>query len=178
MAVNTNNRMLKIGSYGLWLLFLPNAPYVLTDLFHIRHSTAMPVWFDLLMVLSFAWASLMSGIFSLRTVESEIRKNYGKYYAFAATSTVLFLCSFGIYLGRFLRWNSWDIIQKPGALAMDILHRFVHPFQHTRTWGVTLIMGVFLVIVYSSMKQTGTKEGGIAISSCYFDQGLYYMDND
>lgn len=157
MALSTKSRILKVGYYALWLLFLPNAPYVLTDLFHIKHSTAMPIWYDLMLVLAFAWTSLLSGIFSLRSVESQIRKSFGKYYAFAMTSTVMFLCSFGIYLGRFLRWNSWDILQQPGALAFDILHRFIHPFQHTRTWGVTVIMGVFLVIVYYSVDQLRNK---------------------
>jgi uncharacterized membrane protein len=64
----------------------------------------------------------------------------------------LFLGSFGIYLGRYLRWNSWDIINKPFQLMYDIGDRLINPFSHSRTWGMTLLFGLFLNILYFSFR--------------------------
>jgi uncharacterized membrane protein len=63
---------------------------------------------------------------------------------------LLFLGSFGVYLGRYLRWNSWDIITEPFRLFYDIADRIINPFEHPRTWGMTLFMGLFLTIIYWS----------------------------
>jgi len=72
-----------------------------------------------------------------------------------ATTFLLFLTAFGVYLGRFLRWNSWDIISDPTALLLDVLDRLVHPLLHIETWGVTLLYGLFLNFVYWSFKMMG-----------------------
>jgi uncharacterized membrane protein len=69
----------------------------------------------------------------------------------------LFLSVFGIYLGRFLRWNSWDIISNPFGLMIDIIDRFVNPFSHPRTWGLTLLMGALLNMMYFSFKLVKAK---------------------
>ena len=85
-----------------------------------------------------------------------------RWTAFWITS-LLFLGSFGIYLGRFLRWNSWDIMNRPGALFGDIFDRFVHPFDHPRTWGVTLFLGLMLTAMYFSLRlfRSGTEKKAI-----------------
>ncbi len=96
-----------------WLLFFPNAPYILTDLFHLRLKTSVPVWFDLVLILSFAWTGLLMGFMSLLDIEAVLSR-WMKSRVVALTSTaLLFIGSFGIYVGRFLRWNSWDIISQP-----------------------------------------------------------------
>ena len=147
---------------GTWLLFFPNAPYILTDLFHLKHVVSMPMWFDLLLILSFAWVGLLFGFMSLWDIEKilkqyliESRLKGLLRYRFSVpifSSVLLFIGSFGIYLGRYLRWNSWDIIAEPFALIYDIGDRFVNPFEHPRTWGVTLLMGLFLNLVYWSLR--------------------------
>jgi uncharacterized membrane protein len=147
---------------GTWLLFFPNAPYILTDLFHLKLALGMPIWFDLLLILSFAWVGLLFGFMSLWDIEKILKrylvtsrlKGLLRYRLSIPlfSSALLFIGSFGIYLGRYLRWNSWDIIAEPFALIYDIGDRFINPFEHPRTWGVTLFMGLFLNVVYWSLR--------------------------
>jgi len=135
-----------------WVIFFPNSPYILTDLFHLRHSTAAPIWFDFVLILSFAWTGLMYGFVSLMDIENILFRKFSKLGRTALTTLLLFSGGFGIYLGRFLRWNSWDIIQDPAGLAYDIGDRFVNPMDHPRTWCVTILVGLLLNIMYRSMK--------------------------
>jgi uncharacterized membrane protein len=135
-----------------WLLFFPNAPYILTDLFHLQMKTTMPIWFDLLLILSFAWTGLMFGFMSLWDIEKILSSKINKKIIPFISSLLLFLGSFGIYVGRYLRWNSWDIIREPFALLYDISDNFINPFQHQKTWGMTFFMFLFLTIVYWSFR--------------------------
>jgi len=137
---------------GVWLLFFPNAPYILTDLFHLRLNLAMPMWFDLVLVLSFAWTGLLFGFLSLWDIEQFLSRFVKRKYVTLLSITLLFLGSFGIYLGRYLRWNSWDIISQPFALMYDIGSRIINPFAHPRAWGMTILMGIFLNILYWSFR--------------------------
>lgn len=137
---------------GVWLVFFPNAPYILTDLFHLRHTSSMPIWFDLVLVLSFAWVGLLFGMFSLWEIEQLLEKRIGRVKTAILSSSFLFLAAFGIYLGRFLRWNSWDILDHPSGILYDISDRVLNPIDHPTTWGVTLFMGFFLNLAYWSFK--------------------------
>ena len=138
---------------GLWLLFFPNAPYILTDLFHLRlKGLSMPIWFDLALILSFAWTGLMFGFLSLLDIEAITGKYIKPVYTILLSILLLFIGSFGVYIGRYLRWNSWDIITEPFKLIYDIGDRIINPFEHTRTWGMTITMGIFLSIVYLSFR--------------------------
>ena len=135
-----------------WLLFFPNSPYILTDLFHLRARSSAPIWFDLIVILSFAWTGLMYGFISLMDIEKLLTKYLKEKYINLITIVFLFLAGFGIYLGRYLRWNSWDIIRDPFGLATDVMDRFINPFGHPRTWGMTLMMGVLLNMMYFTLK--------------------------
>jgi len=146
---------IKLITYGLvisWLLFFPNAPYILTDLFHLRLNSTMPIWFDLVLILSFAWVGLLFGFMSLWDIEKLLSEKINKKLIPVISFSLLFLGSFGIYIGRYLRWNSWDIIRQPYSLAYDIGDRIVNPFHHPRTWGMTIFMFIFLSIIYWSFK--------------------------
>ncbi|NJO88137.1 MAG: DUF1361 domain-containing protein [Chloroflexia bacterium] len=90
----------------IWLLFFPNAPYILTDLFHLKRNLVMPIWFDLLLILSFAWVGLMYGFISLWNIEKVLHRFIKKRWVTFISTSLLFVGSFGIYLGRYLRWNS------------------------------------------------------------------------
>jgi uncharacterized membrane protein len=137
---------------GAWLLFFPNAPYILTDLFHLKPHSSMPIWFDLVLILSFAWTGLLAGFISLMRIEEALKLWFSPRWTAVGITLLLFLGSFGIYLGRFLRWNSWDIMNRPGALFGDIVDRFAHPFDHPRTWGVTIFLGLMLTAMYFSLR--------------------------
>ncbi|MDX1942156.1 MAG: DUF1361 domain-containing protein [Saprospiraceae bacterium] len=132
----------------IWLLFLPNAPYIFTDLFHLRPRQDVPLWFDLLLLLSFAWNGLMLGYLSLLDIQEIIIKKISWRSSWILVIGVLLLSAFGVYLGRYLRWNSWDLFLNPLPLFQDIFDRFIHPFAHPRTWGVTFGYGTFLILGY------------------------------
>jgi uncharacterized membrane protein len=133
-----------------WLIFFPNAPYIFTDLFHLRRTASIPDWFDLILILSFAWTGLLFGFLSLWDIEGILSRKIKGMYIKIISTVLLFAGSFGVYLGRYLRWNSWDIIAKPFKVLNDITERFLNPFEHQTTWGMTLFMGLFLNMIYWS----------------------------
>lgn len=143
---------------AVWLLFFPNAPYILTDLFHLRLKSSMPKWFDLILILSFAWTGLVFGFLSLWDIEKILTKSLNQVWISIISISLLFIGSFGIYLGRFLRWNSWDIIGEPFNLLYDITDRLINPFDHPRTWGVTIFMGIFLNMIYWTFRMVKKRE--------------------
>jgi uncharacterized membrane protein len=140
------------GLMAIWLLFFPNAPYILTDLFHLRKNTGMPIWFDLTLILFFAWTGLLFGFSSLRDVQSMLIERFNPRLARAIVVVLIFIGSFGIYLGRYLRWNSWDVLNEPFSMIYQIGDRFVNPIEHSRTWGMTIFFGLFLNVVYWSIR--------------------------
>ena len=158
MLINDGNKFarswwMKAGVLGSWLLFFPNAPYILTDIFHMRWEDSAPQWFDLILILSYAWTGLMAGFISLSDIQKYVLRIQSNWTMFVTVAALIFLTAFGIYLGRFLRFNSWDILHRPGHLFTEIGDRFVHPFRHSRTWGMTIGMGVLLNFIYWSMYQ-------------------------
>ena len=134
-----------------WLLFFPNAPYILTDLFHIKIRFPIPLWYDVMMILSFAWTGLMLGFLSLFEVQLFLHKFIGKKAAGMISIIAIFLCGIGIYIGRFQRWNSWDIIANPFNLISDVMNTLIHPFAYMRTLGLAIVISVFLLLGYSTI---------------------------
>lgn len=134
-----------------WLLIFPNSPYIVTDFFHLAPRASVPYWFDLGLILSFAWNGLMLGFISLYDIQTALGRKYGivKGWVFAIFSLVL--GSFGIYLGRYERFNSWDVLTNPVSLFIDIADRFIHPFSHPRTMLMTLLFSVVLIFGYVTL---------------------------
>jgi uncharacterized membrane protein len=137
---------------ALWLLFLPNAPYIVTDLVHFTERPPVPRWYDLVMITSAAWNGLVLGIISLLQVEQFLLKHLSQLKVNVIIIATLFLSSFGVYLGRFLRFNSWDIITDPLDLTRFIAKQFLYPHHYTKTWVFTVLFGVLLSIVYYTIK--------------------------
>ena len=102
---------------ALWLLFLPNAPYIVTDFKHLVASPVVPLWVDVVVLAAPAWTGMLLGFLSLYLVQAVVRQLAGPRVAWLAAVAVLGLSSFGIYLGRVLRWNSWDVIANPSILS-------------------------------------------------------------
>ncbi len=138
-----------------WLLFFPNAPYILTDLFHLEPRPGVPYWYDLALILSCAWNGLMLAYASLTDMQQLVARRLGAGAGWAFATVALLLSSFGIYLGRYLRFNSWDVLTNPITLFYDIVSRILHPTAHSGTWGVTLLYGVFLLIGYATVRLLG-----------------------
>lgn len=141
---------------AVWLLFFPNALYIITDLVHLKHRYPVPLWFDIILVFSAAINGLIIAYLSLQQVELflQTRLNTGK------TNLILFGClflsSFGIYLGRMLRWNSWDVLLNPFDLTRDIIHPVISPLRHSHTWEMTIILTAFFSIFYFTIKKLST----------------------
>lgn len=136
----------------LWLLFFPNAPYILTDLFHLKWAKDMPIWFDTVLILSFAWTGLLFGILSLWDIEQLMAKFIPKKIIPIITTFLLFLGSFGVYAGRYMRWNSWDIIKEPLGMYYELKASMFSHYYHPKPYGMTFFLGLFLVMVYWSFR--------------------------
>jgi uncharacterized membrane protein len=132
----------------VWLIFLPNAPYLLTDIFHLQKGTAMPMWYDLLLLITFSVNGMFLYFISLKKMHELIKTKYSVKTANIIIYTSIILSSFGVYLGRYLRWNSWEIIQQPFAIIQDVLHRLIYPNMHTRTWGVTIGYSILFGMIF------------------------------
>ena len=145
------NRIIKAGIFCLWLLFLPNAPYILTDILHLPRANQAPAWYDLALLLSCAGTGLLMGYLSLVDVQTMVARYYSVIVGWLFAITSLVLSGFAIYLGRFLRWNSWDVIVSP-TLLLDILGGLKHPTTQVRPISVTLIFGAILALGYVSLR--------------------------
>lgn len=132
--------------FGIWLLFLPNAPYIVTDLIHIRYTDDTIIWYDIILVFSFALTGLLFYFISFSEMRKILKSVLGNRYTRIISYAIPFLCGFGIYLGRVLRWNSWDILRNPDRLLKDISEIFLHPLNHSEAWIMTLGFGTFLIL--------------------------------
>lgn len=128
----------------LWLLFLPNAPYLVTDLIHLSPQYDVPVWYDAFMLFTFALAGLLLGLVSLYLMQMLVVRRFGEWTSWLFVMFVLGMSSFGVYIGRFLRWNSWDIFTQPQTLLFDILNSLFY----LRTWTVTAVLAGIMVFAY------------------------------
>ncbi len=136
-------------SAGLaWLLFFPNAPYLMTDFQLLRDWTEAPIWYDVVLLSTAAWTGLTLGFASLYLVHVVARRWVGPAVVWAGVAVALTLTSFGIYLGRFERWNSWDIVSQPGPLLRSVAERLTDP--DPRTAGVTAVFTAFLALAYAA----------------------------
>lgn len=135
-----------------WLLFFPNSPYILTDLYHLGPKIYVPLWYDLVLILSFAWNGVFLGFLSLSNVQHFIKERTNNITSWIFAFGALCLSAFGIYLGRYLRWNSWSILTQPEKLFWDIIDRIIHPFTHLETLAMTAIFSTFLIIAYLTLK--------------------------
>ncbi|WP_299556101.1 DUF1361 domain-containing protein [Seonamhaeicola sp.] len=142
------NRFGLLFWFGVWLLFLPNAPYIITDLLHLRISRTHLLWLDILVISSFAFSGLMLFYLSVLDMKTILKTRIKDNYLKPLVLFILFLCGFGVYLGRFLRYNSWEIVQNPLTLFYDISHIVIYPNQHAEAWLFTLLFGAFLTVGY------------------------------
>lgn len=137
----------------LWLLFIPNAFYIITDLFHLDMNETVPLWFDLALLLSFAWTGLLFGIVSVRQIEKLFERHFNKNFDLLFLVPVMALNAFGVYVGRYLRFNSWDVITNPLQLIRDIVYLFVHPIRNRFDWSMIICYTVLLILIYSAIKK-------------------------
>jgi len=136
-------------TFLLWILFLPNAPYIITDLVHLRLRDPVPMWYDVLLVSSYAWLGLMLALLSVRNIHQKLMGLLSPVLLWCGILLVFLSSGYGIYVGRFLRWNSWDIFIRPRYILTYSLWELIHPIQHMRVVLVTVIIGLLLSFSYA-----------------------------
>jgi uncharacterized membrane protein len=133
---------------ALWLLFFPNAPYIVTDFVHLERTADSPYWYDAVTVSAFAWTGLLLGFASLFLMQTVVRQWRGVVSGWVFATIALALGSLGIYLGRFLRLNSWDAVEHPSVLPR-IAHTVARdPFRYGEAIGVTVLFTLALGFAY------------------------------
>jgi len=131
----------------LWLIFFPNAPYILTDFQHLSYSGAeIPVWYDVLLLVWFSFTGLFLGMVSLFLMHEIVRREFGRWIGWGFVVAVAGLTSVGVYVGRFLRWNSWDIFGDLNGIARFSFYYILHPT--TRSLIFASVFTSFFLFVY------------------------------
>lgn len=142
------NRAQIIGLFFLWFIFFPNAPYMLTDIFHLHEFNSVPMWYDLIMLLSFAYTGMMLTFFSFRKLHRKLLTNNSKLLNTAVIFIAFFSSGIGIYLGRYERWNSWEIITKPSTLTQDFLLLLNNDNALLQMGALSLVFATFFTLLY------------------------------
>jgi uncharacterized membrane protein len=133
---------------ALWLLFFPNAPYIVTDFVHLERTADAPYWYDAVTVSAFAWTGVLLGFASLFLMQTVVRQSRGVVIGWIFAGVAIALGSLGIYLGRFLRLNSWDALEHPSVLPR-IAHAVARdPFRYGEAIGVTVLFTLALGFAY------------------------------
>lgn len=137
----------------LWLVFLPNSFYMVSDFIHLREVPETAVLYDAVMFASFILCGAIFGFLSLFMIHGQLRRRLSGRQTKTTLGIIFLLCSFAIYLGRNLRWNSWDILINPAGILFDISDRVLHPMAHPQTFSITLSFFVMLVTFYTLVWQ-------------------------
>jgi uncharacterized membrane protein len=140
-----SRNLLLILPYGFfWMIFFPNAPYIITDLIHLEGRHLVPIWFDALLLFSFALTGLLIGYISLFFIHSMLEHHFNKLIGWLAVFFMMLLSAYGIFLGRVLRFNSWDIFSQPFGLMNDC----IETFGNMQALKMTVIFFLFLIFSY------------------------------
>lgn len=146
----------------LWLGFLPNSFYISSDLIHLQTAAASNILYDTAMLLSYSLNGYLLGFTSLFLIHRQLIKRTRAQYAHALIAAALLLCSFAIYLGRYLRWNTWDVLINPAGVLFDVSDRILNPASHPQTFVTTLsffaLLGSIYVVVWQMAKALGQKQ--------------------
>jgi uncharacterized membrane protein len=140
----------NLGLTVLWLLFLPNTWYVLTDYIHIFPNGEVSQLFDIVLMSLLVFTGFILGFTSLFLVHRELLHRIGRLKSYLLVEVAIFTSSFAIYLGRDLRWNSWDVIKNPGGVLVNVSDRIVDPFGSQRALNVTILFFLFISVIYLS----------------------------
>lgn len=132
----------------VWLIFLPNAPYMVTDFIHLRYRNEFVWWYDLGMLAAFAWAGCFLAVASIQMMQDLIASWYGRVVGWLFAFATIGLSGLGVYLGRFQRWNTWDLFVAPHQIAADVTDTLLDPSGRRQMIGVTLMFAALLLVVY------------------------------
>jgi uncharacterized membrane protein len=131
-----------------WLAFFPNAPYLVTDLYHLEYRPPVPMWFDIGMISIYAITGFFLAAVSLRTMQILVKVYLGRWLSWAFALATIGLGGLGIYLGRFVRVNSWDLLFNPFQIARELAAPVLDPLNNLRFFGFTLMFTAILLVFY------------------------------
>ncbi len=134
---------------ALWLAFLPNSFYLVTDLIHLQSTGEVSLLYDSVMFFSFIFTGMALGFTSVFMVQKQLSDKLKRKDAHVIMAGVLLLCSFAMYLGRIFRLNSWDVLINPAGLLFDVSDQFVNPAQHPQFFTTTLLFFTLLIGMYA-----------------------------
>lgn len=131
-----------------WLLLLPNAPYIVTDLMHLEEISQAPIWYDAILFFSSATVGMLLYVHSLFHIEYLLKKRYSGRRVRMILSFLLLFSSFGIYLGRFLRFNSWDVFTDSVNFYINIWRVLSGSSHFPEAYAFTVVFFCFLSVFY------------------------------
>ena len=141
----------------VWLIFFPNAPYLLTDFQHLANAGGnAPIWLDVILLIWFAWTGLMLGIASLYLMQEIITDLSNPWMGWIFAIAMTTLSSIGVYLGRFLRWNSWDLLYDPMLIVKDMYGIVRHPISNLPTYVFTILFTLLFLFIYLTIHVFGS----------------------
>lgn len=132
-----------------WLIFLPNSFYMISDFIHIQDIQRHDLLYDVVMFTSFVFSAALVGFVSLYLVHRLLLRRLSVHISAGLITLIIFLCSFAIYVGRDLRWNSWDVLLNPAGLLFDISDRLIHPLDSGAAVSTTASFFILLISLYT-----------------------------
>jgi uncharacterized membrane protein len=126
---------------------------MVTDLFHLYHREGIPLWFDLVLLMSYAWNGMVLGTMSIRHMEKTLEIMVPRLKEGWFVGAIMFLNAFGIYLGRYLRFNSWDIVANPFKLFIEMFDLVSRPVEHKAAWAMIISFTIMMTIMYQMLKK-------------------------
>ena len=132
----------------IWLIFFPNTFYLVTDLIHLGEGGFVPIWYDGLMLLSIAWLGIILGFYSLFQIEELFLNKFNTIISRITTTCLIFLTSFGVYLGRFIRLNSWDLFLESKESLDNIWNIFKNKNNLKEAFIFTFIFFIFFTTTF------------------------------
>jgi uncharacterized membrane protein len=139
--------------FAAWIFFIPNAFYIITDLFHLIPRQGVPLWYDLILLMSFAWSGLIMGVLSVRHMEKAIAYHISSRSELLFIYPIMWLNALGVYIGRYFRYNTWDIVWNPFSLMADIARMIFHPLRHGAAWTMIFFFSILMTLIYLSIKK-------------------------
>ncbi|MGF7229137.1 MAG: DUF1361 domain-containing protein [Candidatus Saccharibacteria bacterium] len=139
---------------ALWIGFLPNSFYMISDFIHIQDVPRVDLLYDVVMFSSFIFNGVILGFLALYNVHLELLQRMKRRTGHIVLALVLLICCFAIYLGRDLRWNTWDVLVNPAGILIDVSDRILHPVAYSQAYSTTITFFVLLGSLYMVAWQT------------------------
>lgn len=143
----------KYSIIGMCILFLPNSIYIFTDLFHLKQNLHAPLWFDTVLILSFSFLGLYYFSQALSKIKQFFYEEFLNENKVNLIQTgIIFLCSFGVYLGRYLRLNSWNLFTRPYRIVFKF-NEAVQEGKLSEIIEITALFGIMIIFLHGIIER-------------------------